>query len=154
MHKAAAVYATGLTANACRYAANDSLEMAIFPVPGPPNECLRFVLSNEVSPADAMHLRDMISASDPGGGGGQQIPNLFEAEVSSSGSGFGLRVVADFVADAFGLHDRAEALRERYVGAVLDGRTFRLWFHWPMIHEKLPQKLDDYHRPRQSLSEA
>ena len=78
---------------------------------------------------------------------------LFEAEVSSTGSGFGLTVVADFVAGAFGLRDRAEALRERYVGALLDGRTFRVWFHWPMAHEGLPEKLDDYHYPTQSLSE-
>ncbi len=74
--------------------------------------------------------------------------------MSSTGSGFGLTVVADFVAGAFGLRDRAEALRERYVGAILDGHTFRVWFHWPMAHEGLPEKLDDYHRPEQSLSEV
>ncbi len=121
-----------LAANACRYAAGDRLEMMIFPVPEAPGENLRFVLTNEVSPADAMHLRDMISASDPAdpsGGRGQEAPNLFEAEVSSTGSGFGLTVVADFVAGAFGLRDRAEALREHYVGAVLDGQTFRVWSH-------------------------
>ncbi len=146
-----------LAANACRYAAGDRLEMVIFPMPEePPGENLRFVLSNEVSAADAAHLHAMIPPGDlarPSGGEGQEVPSIFEAEVSSTGSGFGLTVVADFVVGAFGLRDRAEALRERYVGAVLDGQTFRIWFHWPMIHEKLPQKLDDYHRPRQSLSE-
>ena len=74
--------------------------------------------------------------------------SLFEPGASSKGSGFGLTVVADFVADAFGLRDRQEALRERYVGAVVDGRTFRVWFHWPMANSDLPPKLDDYHRPR------
>ena len=76
--------------------------------------------------------------------------------MSSTGSGFGLTVVADFVAAAFGLHDRAEALRERYVGAILDEQgepSFRVWFHWPVAHDNLPPKLDDYHRPEQSLSE-
>ena len=63
-------------------------------------------------------------------------------------------MVADFVAGAFGLRDRVEALRERYVGAVLDGRTFRVWFHWPLAHDDLPQKLDDYHRPQESLSDV
>ena len=63
-------------------------------------------------------------------------------------------MVADFVAGAFGLRDRAEALRERYVGAILDGQTFRVWFHWPMAHDNLPAKLDDYYRPEQSLSET
>ena len=145
-----------LGANACRYAADDRLEMMIFPVPEPPGENLRFVLSNAVSAADAAHLRSMIQTSDlvgPSGERDQKLSSLFEAEVSSTGSGFGLTVVADFVAGAFGLRDRAEALRERYVGAVLDGQTFRVWFHWPMIHDELPQKLDDYHRPQQSLSE-
>ena len=52
-------------------------------------------------------------------------------------------------------HDEvvAAALHERYVGAILDGLTFRVWFHWPTAHEGLPPKLDDYHRPGQSLSE-
>ena len=72
---------------------------------------------------------------------------LFEPEVSSHGGGYGLTVLADFVAGAFGLRDRVEALRERYAGAILDGQTFRVWFHWPAAHAGLPQKLDDYHRP-------
>ena len=73
--------------------------------------------------------------------------------VSSTGSGFGLTVVADFVAGAFGLRDRAEALRKRYLGANLDGQTFRVWFHWPIASDNLPAKLDDYHRLQESLSE-
>ncbi len=146
-----------LAANACRYAAGDRLEMAVFPLPESPGGCLRFVLSNEVNAPDAAHLHSMIQPggpADPGPAPPQNLSALFEAEVSSTGSGFGLTVVADFVASAFGLRDRAEALRERYVGALLDGPTFRVWFHWPMAHEGLPTKLDDYHRPGQSLSEA
>ena len=92
--------------------------------------------------ADSVHL-----------GTSQSLFSLFEPEVSSTGPGFGLTVVADFVARAFGLHDRGEALREHYVGAILDGQTFRAWFHWPVARENLPPKLDDYHRPEQSLSE-
>ena len=146
-----------LAANACRYAADDRLEMTVFPLPEPSDRCLRFVLSNEVSPADAAHLRAMIRARTPAmppPGEPQDLAALFEAEVSSTGSGFGLTVVADFVAAAFGLRDRAEALRERYAGAILDGDTFRVWFHWPMAHDHLPEKLDDYRRPEQSLSES
>ncbi len=63
-------------------------------------------------------------------------------------------MVAEFVTGAFGLRDSREALRERYVGAILDGRTFRAWFHWPMASNNLPQRqLDDFHRPEQSLDE-
>ncbi len=145
-----------LAANACRYAANERLEMAVFPIPEPPGECLRFVLSNAVSPVDAGHLRALLPAEELVKDSTESTGNLsslFEPEVSLSGSGFGLTVVADFVASAFGLRGRAEALRERYVGAVLDAPNFRTWFHWPIAHVGLPEKLDDYHHPQQSLSE-
>ncbi len=51
-----------LAANACRYAAGDRLEMTVFALPESPGGCLRFVLSNEVSAADAARLRSMIQA--------------------------------------------------------------------------------------------
>ncbi len=145
-----------LTANACRHAVDERLEMAIFPVPEPAGDCLRFVLSNRVNEADAAGLRAVVRAGGADSvhlGTGESLFALFEPAESSTGSGFGLTVVADFVAGAFGLRDRAEALRERYVGAILDGQTFRVWFHWPTAHSGLPTKLDDYHRPEQSLSE-
>ncbi len=142
-----------LSTNACRYAADERMEMVVFPVPQPTgSDCLRFVLSNEVSEEDAATLRSMAAAGATGGG--DRLSALFEPEVSSTGSGFGLTVVADFVTMAFGLRDRAEALRESYLGAVLNGRTFRVWFHWPMADDSLPQKLDDYRRPQDSLSEV
>ena len=137
-----------LTNNAARHAADERLEMVVFPVPESGGDCLRFVLSNRVSETDAARLR---SLPRPGGTGvallgpGENLLALFEPEVSSDGSGFGLTVVADFVGGAFGLRDRAQALRERYLGAVLDEQTFRVWFHWPTAHAGLPQKVDDYH---------
>ena len=139
-----------LTNNAARHAAGDRMDMVIFLVPESSGETLRFVLSNEVGEEDAARLHGFSRKDGPGG---EDLPQIFEPEVSSTGSGFGLTVVADFVAGAFGLKDRAEALRERYVGAVLDGRTFRVWFHWPTAHDGLPPKLDDYHQPDKSLSE-
>ena len=145
-----------LAANACRHTDDERLEMAIFPLPESPGDCLRFVLSNRVGETDVARLRATIRAGGADStdrGMGQSLFALFEPEVSSTGSGFGLTVVADFVAGAFGLSDRAEALRERYVGAVLDGQTFRVWFHWPAARADLPPKLDDYHCPEQSLSE-
>ena len=130
--------------------------MVIFPIPEPSGDCLRFVLSNRVSEADAARLRATIQAGGADSvdrGSGESLFALFEPAVSSTGSGFGLTVVADFVARAFGLRDRAEALRERYVGAILDGPSFRVWFHWPRAHDHLPPKLDDYRQPALSLSE-
>jgi signal transduction histidine kinase len=145
-----------LANNACRHAAGDRIEMDIFPIPDPTGDCLRFVLSNEVTESDAAHLSSLFEHSavdDATQTARATFPALFEPEVSSTGSGFGLTVVAEFVAGAFGLRSRAEALRERYVGAVLDDRTFRAWFHWPTASDAHPLKLDDFRRPQMSLSE-
>ncbi len=146
-----------LVNNAGRHSVSNRLDMVIFPVPEAPGESLRFVLSNDVSAEDAESLHALLQvggADSAHKGASQSLLTLFEPEVTSTGSGFGLTVVADFVADAFGLPSRREALRERYVGAILDGRTFRVWFHWPVANNKLPPKLDDYHQPDKSLSEA
>jgi signal transduction histidine kinase len=145
-----------LANNACRHAATNRLDMAIFPISEAPGECLRFVLSNEVAGEDETYLRSLLptdGADSADKGSGLSLLALFDPQVSTTGSGFGLTVVADFVAGAFGLRDRAEALRERYVGAVLEGHTFRVWFHWPAANDALPAKTDDYHHPQESLSE-
>ena len=146
-----------LANNACRHATGDHIDMAIFPIPQAPGDCLRFVLSNEVSEADAAYLNALIQsggADSADKGTSLSLMALFAPKVSSTGSGFGLTVVADFVTSAFGLRDSREALRERYVGAILDGRTFRTWFHWPMASNDLPRRqLNDFHRPEQSLDE-
>ena len=144
-----------LANNACRHSTGERLEMVVFPIPEPPGECLRFVLSNRVGAEDAayLHARQTSDADGVDFGRGRSLRALFEPKVSSTGSGFGMTVVADFVAAAFGLKDRTEALNKRYVGAVLDDHTFRVWFHWPLSDSKAPPKLDDYHQPEQSLSE-
>ncbi len=146
-----------LATNASRHAASDRIDMAIFPIPEPPGECLRFVLSNEVSETDAAYLRALTQsggADSVDKGTSMSLMALFAPMVSSTGSGFGLTVVADFVTSAFGLRDRKEALRERYVGAILDGHTFQTWFHWPMARNNIPQRqLNDFHRPEESLDE-
>ncbi len=145
-----------LVNNASRHSVSHRLDLAIFPVPAAPGESLRFVLSNDVGAGDAASLGTLAQAGGADRvdqGTHQSLWALFEPEVTSTGSGFGLTVVADFVADAFGLPNRRAALRERYVGAILDRNVFRVWFHWPVANDGLPPKLDDYRRPEQSLSE-
>ena len=145
-----------LANNACRHTVGNRLDMAIFPTTISPDACLRFVLSNDVGAEDAAYLRSLLptdGADSADKGINLSLLALFEPQVSSTGSGFGLTVVADFVAGAFGLRDRAEALRERYLGAILDGDTFRVWFHWPIANDDLPAKFDDFHRLQDSLSE-
>lgn len=142
-----------LAANACRHCVSGgSLEMSIFPLP-PDGQNLRFVLSNPVSDEDAVVLRDLGLPSRDGATEGIYLDSLFRPAVSSTGSGYGLTVVADFVAGAFGLRDAAEAVAGRYVGVRLDGDIFQVFFHWPAASNEFPQKLDDPHRPAESLSE-
>ncbi len=93
-----------LATNACRHAAGDHIDMAIFPIPEAPGDCLRFVLSNEVSEADAVYLNALIQsggADSVDKGTGLSLMALFAPKVSSTGSGFGLTVVVDFVTSAF-----------------------------------------------------
>ncbi len=152
-----------LANNARRHAVGDRVTMTIFPVPEAPGDGLRFVLCNEVGEEDAAFLGGLARSGGNGGAGESgdtgkavclDLPALFAPAVSSTGSGFGLTVVADFVSSAFGLSNSQEALRERYAGAKLEGLTFRVWFHWPLAHTAhLRPQTDDFHRPQDSLDE-
>lgn len=142
-----------LAANACRHCApGGRLEMSVFPLPAGGRD-LRIVLSNPVSPQDVGTLRALgHPARDSAPESTTYLDALFRPAVSSTGSGYGLAVVADFVAGAYGLEDAAEAVAGRYVGARLDGDVFRVFFHWPVARNDFPQKLDDPHQPVESLS--
>jgi hypothetical protein len=107
--------------NACRHAATDTVRLSIFPVPDPTGNTVRFILQNEIGAADAEHLR----TTDMG--------RLFETGISTTGSGYGLSVAADFVANAFGLPSPARAVEDQYLGARLVGTAFLAFFHWPVV---------------------
>jgi signal transduction histidine kinase len=109
--------------NACRHAATDTLRLALLPVPDMPGENLRLVLINAVSEADAEYLRRV------------DLATLFEYGVSTTNSGSGLSVAAQFVGNAFGLDSPKEAVAERYLGARLVENDFAVWFHWPVLAE-------------------
>ena len=104
--------------NACRHTPADEIRLSILPLPQ--ERDLRFVLANQVRPEDERRLET------------QDLADLFKPGVSSTGSGFGMTVAADFVANAYGLGSRDAAVRKAYLGAkVLDGE-FTAWFHWPI----------------------
>ena len=92
-----------------------------FPVPDLAGETLRFALVNALSAGDEAHLR------------GLDLATLFQVGVSTTGSGYGLNVVAEFVANAFGLSSSEEAVAQRYLGAILLKGNFVIWFHWPIV---------------------
>ena len=107
--------------NACRHTAGDKIEMVLFPVPDRAGENLRIVLSNSLLPEDEQHLDNIDMAT------------LFDAGVSTTGSGYGLSVAADFVAQAFGLPSVADAPRGGYLGAKVMRGQFVIWLHWPIV---------------------
>lgn len=107
--------------NAVRHAATDTLLLALLPVPDGEGENLRVVLSNAVTAADAEDLR----ATD--------LATLFQYGVSTTGSGSGLSVAAQFVANAFGLASPEQAVAGKYLGAALSEDNFIVWFHWPVL---------------------
>ncbi len=106
--------------NAARHAAGEKVALTIVPLPEKDTVDLRFILTNEVSAGEVSALS------------GRDLSELFNPGVSSTGSGFGMTVAADFVANAYGLSKRDRALREQYIGARLLDQRFAAWFHWPI----------------------
>jgi signal transduction histidine kinase len=104
--------------NACRHTPADEIRLSILPLPQ--ERDLRFVLANPVRPEDESRLA------------AQDMAELFKPGVSSTGSGFGMTVAADFVANAYGLGSRDTAVRKAYLGAKMVEGEFTAWFHWPI----------------------
>ncbi len=109
--------------NACRHVADDTLRLVLLPVPDTDGENLRIILINSLSAADSQRLRDI------------DLATLFKDGVSSTGSGFGLSVAAQFVANAYGLSSPTVAVAEKYLGASILGEEIAVWFHWPILAE-------------------
>ena len=104
--------------NACRHTPADEIRLSILPLPQ--ERDLRFVLANRVTAEDETRLA------------AQDLAELFKPGVSSTGSGFGMTVAADFVANAYGLGSRETAVRKAYLGAKVAPGEFTAWFHWPI----------------------
>lgn len=109
--------------NACRHSAGESIDLTLAAVPDSEGENLRFVLANSVSAPDLSHLR------------GIDLRRLFEAGTSTTGSGYGLAIAADFVVHAYGLDSNRDAVAKGYLGATLLEERFAVWFHWPRVVE-------------------
>lgn len=107
--------------NACRHGAGNRIHLAIFRVPEEEGRNLRFVLLNALSEEDETRLRST------------NLQSLFESGVSTTGSGYGLNVAAEFVAHAYGIAQPEEAVAQSYLGAKLLAHRFAIWFHWPIV---------------------
>jgi len=109
--------------NASRHTEGDIIRLVLFPTPDRQGENLRLVLINQMSAADRSYLRE------------KDLRTLFRAGVSTTGSGYGLTVAAEFVSSAFGLTTPEAAVEGGYLGARLLHEQFVIWFHWPIIGE-------------------
>ena len=109
--------------NACRHTASGEVKVLIHGHPDGHHqpENLLFCVSNPVRRQEEQWL------SERG-----DLRTLFKAGVSSTGSGLGMAVAADFVTNAYGLGNHTAALDNGYLGAQLHHGEFRAWFHWPV----------------------
>lgn len=107
--------------NACRHVEDGMVWMALLPVPDGRQRDLRVVLLNALTELD----RQRLERTD--------LMSLFEPNVSTTGSGFGLTIAAELVAKAYGLSLPEDAVRGRYVGINVEGGSFVTWFHWPIV---------------------
>ena len=83
---------------------------------------MRVVIENRVSKEQQLHLKTKF---------GDDLGPLFTTNFSTTGSGLGLQVVADFAARAYDVTVQ-DGLAAGYFGAVVEDEVFRLWFHWPV----------------------
>lgn len=115
--------------NACRHTADETICLSMLDLRQPglseQSDNVRFVLTNRISETESGRLSE------------RDLRELFLPGISTTESGLGLTVVADFVANAYGLLSREKALEGGYVGARLLGDRFVVWFHWPIAHEEI-----------------
>lgn len=115
-----------LVNNAARNSADGRVYLAIQPLAGPEPHDLRFIVANRVTAEQAVAL----AARFPAGPG-----DLFHGGFTTGGSGLGMRISADFIANAYGLANVAQGLAEGHFGARLHDDLFVAWFHWPVAAE-------------------
>ena len=113
--------------NAVRHATPRDVQLFILPLPdAKAPEDLRFALVNPIAESDVGKLGAMGDLGD--------LHDLFTPGVSTTSSGLGLTIVADFVCNAYGLIRRQDAYAQGYLGARVVQGNFIIWFHWPMSH--------------------
>ena len=111
-----------LANNAIRHGSDDRLAIQIFETQDGMD--LIWVFSNPLSENKAAHLQNLADG----------LTSVFDYGVGD-GPGVGLGSVAESVAHAYGIESAEQAVTAGYVGTVVSGGCFRLWFHWPKVAE-------------------
>ncbi len=110
--------------NAARFAVDDQVYLVIMQCNIPSDTHLRFVIYNRIAPAQRAILMERY---------GQDVSALFLGGFTTGGNGYGMRICADFAANAYGVRTAQRAVAGGYVGARLIDDYFVAWFHWPII---------------------
>ncbi len=112
--------------NAARHTSDQHVYFVILPLDGDPPHDLRLVIYNRITPDHRAQLQAKH---------GSNVGALFNGGFTTGGSGLGMRICADFVANAYGIATIAEGLAQGYFGAMLRGDYFVNWVHWPVAAE-------------------
>jgi signal transduction histidine kinase len=83
---------------------------------------LRVVVANAVEPEQRALVTERLSSD---------ASSLF-GDFTTTGSGYGLRIVGELVAHAYGVPSVRKLIDNRYVGAKIVDDSFVAWFHWPL----------------------
>jgi nitrogen-specific signal transduction histidine kinase len=88
-------------------------------------ENVRIATANAVDPAEERRLRESF---------GDRLGELFMGGFTIGGSGLGLSICTELVANAYGLGRFHDAIDGGYVGADILHNQFVAWIHWPTLH--------------------
>lgn len=110
--------AYNLLNNAARYANRPSIAAWLMTL----DSDLRVAIANSVSDAQRAIVDEQLATS---------AASLF-GSFTTSGSGYGLRIVSELVGRAYGIASVETLTKRGYVGAKVVGDTFVTWFHWPL----------------------
>lgn len=105
--------------NAVRYADQPRIHAWLLLLEGD----LRVAIANAISPQQHATIAEVLGSS---------TSSLF-GTFTTSGSGYGLRIVSELVGRAYGVASVDALVAKGYIGAKLEGGdTFVTWFHWPL----------------------
>ena len=110
--------AYNLMNNAVRYADRPAIAAWLLTL----ESDLRVVVANSISSAQRAVLVDLL----------EKEPAALFGSYSTSGSGYGLRIVSELVGRAYGVASTETLTKNGYIGAKLVEDSFVSWFHWPL----------------------
>lgn len=110
--------AYNLLNNAAKYADHPSITAWLLTL----DSDLRVAIANSISPEQRSVVSEQLAT------GGETLFGTF----TTSGSGYGLRIVGELVGRAYGIASVEALVRGGYVGAKVVDDSFVSWFHWPL----------------------